>query len=203
MFQKGTAMQEVPPSEAEVSAPLEGVTVRTNLKPGDIGYIVYLHGTVYAKENGFDPTFEAYVAGPLSEFVRFATDRERLWIAERDGRIVGCIAIVAASPQVAQLRWFLVDPSARGKGLGKRLLNEAVAFCKDCGYRTIFLWTVSKLGTAAHLYSLAGFQKVEEKPGRMWGVEVIEEKYELGLGWDAAVAESLLARLNESANRGR
>jgi GNAT superfamily N-acetyltransferase len=175
-------MQEVPLSEAEASAPPEGVTVRTNLKPGDVGYIVYLHGSIYAKENGFDATFEAYVAVPLSEFVRSASVRERLWIAERDGRIIGCVAIVAASPNTAQLRWFLVDPSSRGAGLGKRLLNEAVTFCKDCGYRAIFLWTVSELVTAAHLYRSAGFQKVAEKPGRMWGVEVVEEKYELRLG---------------------
>src|ERR687885_147033 len=88
-------------------------------RQGDLGSVVHLHGTVYAKEYGFDPTFEAYVAGPLAEFVRSRTDRDRLWVAERGGRMVGCIAIVAAGPQTAQLRWFLVDPSARGAGLGK------------------------------------------------------------------------------------
>jgi N-acetylglutamate synthase-like GNAT family acetyltransferase len=143
--------------------------------------VVYLHGVVYAQEYGFDHTFEAYVAGPLSNFVRSASERERLWIAERDGRIVGCIAIVAASSQVAQLRWFLVDPSARGIGVGKKLLNEAIAFCKACDYRSILLWTVSALTTAARLYRSVGFKRVEEKPGRQWGVDVVEEKYELTL----------------------
>jgi GNAT superfamily N-acetyltransferase len=159
----------------------DAVIIRTSLLPGDLGSIVRLHGTLYAQEYGFDPTFEAYVAGPLAEFVRAASDRERLWIAERGGQIVGCVVIVAAAPQTAQLRWFLVDPSARGAGLGKRLLAEAIAFCKAVGYHRIILWTVSALAAAGHLYRSAGFRKVEEKPGRMWGVDVVEEKYELAL----------------------
>ena len=114
-------------------------------------------------------------------FVRTCGDRDRLWVAERDGRIIGSVAIVAASPQTAQLRWFLVDPNERGAGLGKRLLDEAVTFCKGCGYGAVILWTVSALAAAAHLYRRAGFEKVEERPGRLWGVDVIEEKYELRL----------------------
>jgi N-acetylglutamate synthase-like GNAT family acetyltransferase len=181
IYEKGTAMPEKPPSGRKASSWHEGVTIRTNLKPGDIGSIISLHGILYAREYGFDPTFEAYVAGPLSEFVRSAAARERLWLAERADQIIGCIAIVAASPQTAQLRWFLVDPAARGAGLGKRLLTEALTFCKECGYRKVILWTVSALAAAGHLYRLAGFRKVEEKPGRMWGVQVVEEKYELVL----------------------
>jgi GNAT superfamily N-acetyltransferase len=158
------------------------VTVRTDLRPGDLGAIVSLHGTLYAREHGFDPSFEAYVAGPLSEFARSATDKERLWLAEQAGQILGCIAIVAVSPRTAQLRWFLVAPAARGAGLGKRLLTEAVTFCKESGYRNLILWTVSALEAAGHLYRSAGFRKVEEKPGTRWGVAVVEEKYELMLG---------------------
>jgi GNAT superfamily N-acetyltransferase len=155
------------------------LSIRTNLKPGDIGTIVHLHGTIYAQEYGFDPTVEAYIAGPLSEFVLSASHRGRLWIAERDDQIIGCIGIVAASNVTAQLRWFLIVPSARGTGLGKQLLNEAITYCKESGYRNIILWTISALKAAAHLYQLAGFRKVEEKPGRRWGVDVVEEKYEL------------------------
>jgi len=155
------------------------VTLRTDLRPGDIGTIIYLHGASYAREYGFDHTFEAYVAGPLSEFACSTSARERIWIAEQNDRIVGCIGILSLSAQVAQLRWFLVDPSARGAGIGRKLLNEAVAFCKDRGYKTIILWTVSTLAAAAHLYKSAGFSKVEDKPGRQWGVEVVEERYEL------------------------
>jgi N-acetylglutamate synthase-like GNAT family acetyltransferase len=167
---------QTPPSESPGA-----FTLRHDLRPGDLGSIVHLHGTVYARENGFDPTFEAYVAGPLSEFVRSRTDRDRLWIAERGDRIVGCAAVVGTSAKEAQFRWFLVDPSARGAGLGKRLLHEAVAFCHHCGYESVFLWTVSALTAAARLYRSAGFEKAEEHPGKRWGVEVVEEKYVLSL----------------------
>jgi GNAT superfamily N-acetyltransferase len=158
------------------------ITLRTDLRPGDLGAVVSLHGVLYARERGFDPTFEAYVAGPLSEFVRAGNPRERLWIAERGGRMVGCVAIVAAGPGTAQLRWFLVDPAARGAGLGKRLLGEAVTFCKQCGYSDVILWTESALTAAGHLYQSAGFRKTVARPGRLGGVEVVEEKYELKLG---------------------
>jgi GNAT superfamily N-acetyltransferase len=162
-------------------SPGEAVALRTDLRPGDIGWIVHRHGVLYAREYGFDPTFEAYVAGPLAELVRSPSPRDRIWIAERDRCIVGCIAIVAAGPRTAQLRWFLVEPEARGGGLGKRLLRETVAFCRTRGYDAVILWTVSALAAAAHLYRSAGFRKVEEKPGRRWGVDVVEEKYELVL----------------------
>jgi GNAT superfamily N-acetyltransferase len=157
------------------------VTIRTDLRPGDLGAVVGLHGRLYAKEHGFDVTFEAYVAGPLAELAKRNSDRERLWLAECGGRLVGCVAIVAASDEVAQLRWYLVDPAARGHGLGRRLLDEAVAFSRDRGYRSVILWTVSALTAAARLYAAAGFRKVEEVPGRAWGVEVVEERYELAL----------------------
>lgn len=157
------------------------VSLRTTLRPGDLGAIVSLHGILYAREYGFDATFEAYVAGPLADFVRAASPRECLWIAEQEGRIVGSIAIVAARADVAQLRWFLVDPSARGAGLGKRLLEAAVGFSRQQGYRSIILWTVSALTTAANLYRQAGFVKVEEQAHRLWGVDVVEEKYALEL----------------------
>jgi GNAT superfamily N-acetyltransferase len=171
-------MKTSPTTPAE--SPAEFV-LRHDLKPGDLGSIIHLHGTVYAREHGFDPTFEAYVAGPLAEFVRWRSDRDRLWIAERGERIAGCIAIVGTSEKEAQLRWFLVDPSARGLGLGKKLLHEAIAFSRHCGYEALFLWTVRALTAAARLYRSAGFAKVEEKPGRLWGVEVVEEKYTLRL----------------------
>jgi ribosomal protein S18 acetylase RimI-like enzyme len=163
----------------QMMSPDEAYTLRTTLRPGDLGFLVHLHGVVYARERGWDATFEAYVAGPLADFVRSASARDRLWIAERGGRIVGCIAIVAASETTAQLRWFLVEPSARGLGLGRRLLQEAILFARGCGYREIILWTEKSLEAAAHLYRAAGFCKVAEKAGRMWGADVVEEKYEL------------------------
>jgi GNAT superfamily N-acetyltransferase len=161
------------------------VTVRHELRPGDVGRVVLLHGTIYAQEYGFDSTFEAYVAGPLSELVRARSERDRLWIAERGDRIVGCVAVVSVSRDEAQLRWLLVDPSARGRGLGRRLLLDAVEFARGQGYSSLFLWTVSALIAAAHLYRSVGFRKVDEKLGE-WGVPVVEEKYVLDLPRDAA-----------------
>jgi N-acetylglutamate synthase-like GNAT family acetyltransferase len=151
------------------------------MKPGDLGRIVSLHGELYARECGWDLTFEAYVAGPLAEFALSKSPRSRIWIAEHDGSIVGCVAIVAASQRAAQLRWYLVVPERRRHGLGRRLLTEAIAFSRQQGYGTVFLWTVSALTAAARQYVAAGFRKTEEKPGKMWGTDVVEEKYELEL----------------------
>ena len=156
--------------------------IRTHLEPGDVGAIIRLHGVVYARECGFDRTFEAYVAAPLARMIQDAHPDERVWVADRDGEVVGCIAIVRCEPGVAQLRWFLVHPSCRGTGLGKRLLSDAIAFSRERKYRTVMLWTVAGLPASAHLYRRAGFRKVEERPpARLWGVTVIEERHELPL----------------------
>ncbi len=146
-----------------VDGSASSVAIRHDLRPGDIGSLIRAHGLVYAREYGFDYTFEAYVAGPLAEFARAPSSRQRLWLAEQDGRLAGCIAIVEHSPDIAQLRWFLVDPACRGAGLGTRLLDEAIAFCRACGYRSVILWTVSALTAAARRYEAAGFRKVEEQ----------------------------------------
>lgn len=155
--------------------------MRTALQPGDLGAIVEMHGRVYSAEYGFDATFEAYVAEPLAQFVRRGSPRERIWIEHRNGRLAASVAIVAAEERVAQLRWFLVDRSARGEGLGRRLLASALDFSRDAGYERILLWTVAGLHAAAHLYCEAGFERVEAAPVRRWGVDVIEEKYEMAL----------------------
>ena len=156
-----------------------GVELRTEVRPGDIGSVTRLHGELYAREYGFDATFEAYVAAPLAEFVLRASPRERIWLAETDRQLAGCVAIVAESAETAQLRWFLVAPQARGSGLGRRLLTEALGFSRGQGYTGVVLWTVSALSRAADLYRAAGFRRIESRPARRWGAEVIEEKYEL------------------------
>jgi GNAT superfamily N-acetyltransferase len=166
-------------------AAAEPVRLRSELRPGDLGAVVALHGLLYAREHGFDESFEAYVAGPLAELVLRRSPRERIWLAERGGRLVGSVAIAEASPELAQLRWFLVDPCARGAGLGRALLGEALGFARERGYRAVSLWTVSALAAAARLYRQAGFRKVEQLPGRRWGVEVVEERHELRLAPDA------------------
>ncbi len=155
--------------------------IRTEMVPGDLGEIVRLHGVLYEKEYGLDNTFEAYVAGPLSDFVLHPSKMQRIWVVESRSRVAGCIAIVKAEKSVAQLRWFLLTPETRGRGLGKHLMEKAVNFSRDAGYKRIILWTFSELETAIALYRKWGFEKTEEKAHRIWGRDLVEEKYELDL----------------------
>lgn len=162
-------------------AAAEPYTIRHTIRPGDIGTIVQLHGILYDREYGFDATFEAYVAGPLGAFVLSGCERGRIWLAEREGGLIGCIAIVPETDTEARLRWFLVDPSARGLGLGRRLLSDAIAFCREEGYASVVLSTVGALATAGMLYRRAGFQLVSSEPMRIWGTDVKEEVYTMRL----------------------
>jgi N-acetylglutamate synthase-like GNAT family acetyltransferase len=112
-----------------------------------------MHGRLYSEEYGLDRTFEGYVAAGLGEFFKtFDESKDRIWLAEAEGKIVGSIAISGLPEQTAQLRWFLVHPDARGGGLGRKLIAEAIAFCRAHDFRSVFLWTISELKTAAHLY---------------------------------------------------
>ena len=158
-----------------------GITIRHQLKPGDIGYVVYLHGTLYAEEYDFDRTFDAYVAEPLANFIKTQSGRERLWIVEKDNRIVGSIAVVEATAASAQLRWLILHPDTRGAGVGSRLVQYAVDFAKECSYKSIFLWTVDFLDAAVALYRSFGFEKTEAKTHQIWGRDLTEEKYVLDL----------------------
>lgn len=156
--------------------------LRHDLKPGDIGYLIYLHGMLYNKEFGFDRTFEIYVAHGLVEFIHaYNPYRDRIWLAEAGGRIIGSVAIVRNSKVDAQLRWYLVHPDYRGQGLGKSLIGEALDFCRDRKYKSVFLWTTSQLNTAGHLYTQAGFKKTEVKSHNIWGKFISEERYDLQL----------------------
>lgn len=162
--------------------------LRHILRPGDLAAIVSLHASVYSREHDFDHTFEAYVAGPLANFITTNPPRSRLWIAESHSpssastaTLAGCIAIVPATNSEAQFRWFLVNPTFRGQGLGRQLLSEALTFSRENHYSSIILWTVSALTAAARLYHSAGFEKVESRPTHLWGVDVVEEKYRLSL----------------------
>ncbi len=157
------------------------ITIRTDLRPGDVGSITYLHGVLYAREHGWDHTFEAYVAGPLSEFALRNNARERIWIVERGARVVGSIAIVEVSAEQAQLRWFQLRPELRGRGLGKQLMRDAMQFCRDRGYRSVLLWTVAGLEASRHLYLSTGFTLTSEDEHRQWGAVVTEQRYDLEL----------------------
>lgn len=156
--------------------------IRTDIRPGDIGRVVALHGELYTREYGLDHTFEGYVAAGLGEFAKsFDESKDRLWLAEEDGRLVGSVGIAGRDGAEAQLRWFLVRPEARGSGLGGRLLDEAVRFCRERGFRSVFLWTISELKAAAHLYRRAGFTPTERKTHDIWGATHTEERYDLKL----------------------
>ena len=160
---------------------MKEISIRNNLKPGDIGAIVCLHGKLYSQEYDFDCSFEPYVAKPLSEFVLSLSDRERIWIVENHNRVSGSIAIVEHSASMAQLRWLILTPEIRGYGLGKKLVDDAIAFCRECGYGSLFLWTVDLLTEARELYKSRGFILKEEKKHRIWGVDLTEQRFELHL----------------------
>jgi len=157
------------------------IVVRTNLRPGDIGRIIYLHGILYAREYGFDHTFEPYVAEPLAAFVKRGSARERIWVVEKEGEAVGSVAVVDAGQGRAQLRWLILTPEVRSQGRGRDLVLRAVDFCRACGYVSVFLWTVDELTAAKKLYESMGFRRKEEKTSQIWGRRITEVLYELNL----------------------
>jgi len=155
--------------------------MRHDLHPGDIGYIIYMHGIFHALEQGWDHTFEVYVAVPLAEFAQSKSSREKIWILEEGDRIAGSVAIVKRTEEEAQLRWLLLEPEIRGRGIGKWLVEEALDFSRISGYESIFLWTVEALYIAANLYRSVGFVQRERLTHEIWGSTVTEVKYELPL----------------------
>ena len=155
--------------------------MRHDLHPGDIGYLIYMHGIFHALEQGWDHTFEVYVAVPLAEFAQSKSSREKIWILEEGDRIAGSVAIVKRTEEEAQLRWLLLEPEIRGRGIGKWLVEEALDFSRISGYESIFLWTVETLYIAANLYRSVGFVQRERLTHEIWGSTVTEVKYELPL----------------------
>jgi DNA-binding MarR family transcriptional regulator/N-acetylglutamate synthase-like GNAT family acetyltransferase len=150
--------------------------------PGEMGEVVRLHGLLYAREYGFDRRFEGLVAGIVARFVeRYDSKRERCWIAERDGTVMGSVFLVKQSEKVAKLRMLLVTPEARGLGLGARLVNECIGFARLAGYRKITLWTNSVLVAARHIYEKTGFRLVKQERQRRFGQDTVSETWELKL----------------------
>jgi GNAT superfamily N-acetyltransferase len=157
---------------------MPGAPVRFVLRdpePGDLGWVVSRHGVHYARALGWGARFEALVAGIVARFgERHDAARERCWIAERDGERVGSVFLVARSRRVAQLRLLLVEPGARGLGLGALLVDECTRFARRAGYRKIRLWTRGELTSAIRIYRAAGYHLVSEEPGAEYGDQVWE-----------------------------
>ena len=137
---------------------------------------------LYAREYGLDGTFEGGVAERLGKFAQEYDPRKDYFaVEELDGRIVGCVVINGLSDEVAQLRFFLVHPDARGRGLGRELINRALAFCRERGFKKVTLWTITELAVARHLYLQAGFVVTREQTHEIWGAQRTEQEYELNL----------------------
>ena len=158
------------------------ITICARRCPGDFGWVVKRHAELYAQEYQWTEPFEGVCAQIVADFAnKFDPKRERCWIAEMDGENVGCIFLAKESATVARIRLLLVDPKARGLGLGTRLVDEAVRFARDAGYKKITLWTHSVLTAARHIYQKAGFKLMRSDKHESWGRPVVSEHWDLDL----------------------
>lgn len=159
---------------------LENVTIRTHLKPGDLGYVTYRHGILYGEEYNYGISFETYVGAGMYEFYKnYHPARDRVWIAEHNNRIIGFVLLMHRENNTAQLRYFYVEPEYRGIGLGKKLLQLYMDFLKEKGYQSSYLWTTHELQTAASLYTRYGFKLTEERDSTAFEKPLKEQRYDL------------------------
>jgi len=163
---------------------MSGIEIARGYIPGSIGRVVELHGIYYHEHWGFGSFFEAKVAIELTEFIRrYDEKRDGFWTVSLGGCVEGSITIdgIHAEGEGAHLRWFIMSDTWRGKGIGKQLINTAIDFCRNKGYKRVYLWSFDGLSAARHLYHKTGFQLVEQHRGTQWGTEVDEQRFELRL----------------------
>ena len=173
------AMRTVETVLSEEDAPAEPIVLREH-RTGDMGWVLHRHGVLYGESEGWGEEFELDVAQVLVDVFRdYDRARDRSWIAEIGGRIVGSVFLVREEGRTARLRLLYVEPGVRGRGLGRRLVDEVVRFARGVGYGRIVLWTTSNLAAARHLYAEAGFKMTDEKPEHRWGCDVTSETWEL------------------------
>ena len=152
------------------------------LQPGDLGWVVSRHGALYAQEYHWDISFEGFVAQIAADYLKnLDPQKENGWIAEVNGENAGCVFLVKKSDEVAKLRMLLVEPGARGLGIGKRLVQECIRFARQCGYRKMTLWTQSFLLAARHIYQQAGFRLTESEANHEFGQDLVSETWDLDL----------------------
>jgi len=160
---------------------LTDIQIRTELRPGDIGYVVYMHGRLYKKEYNYGIEFETYVAAGLAAFYQqYDHEKDRVWICEYKNKMVGFLLLMHRG-DAAQLRYFILKPKYRGLGLGNKLMSLYVDHLKKCKYKTSYLWTTDELPASAHLYQKFGFKLTEQKPSAAFGKSVKEQRYDLVL----------------------
>ncbi len=160
---------------------LEEIRIRSELRPGDIGYVIYMHGDLYSREYQYGIEFETYVAEGLCEFYRkYNQETDRVWICEHGDKIVGFLLLMNRG-KAAQLRYFLIDPEYRGIGLGSKLMSLYMEFLEECGHKESYLWTTHELTAAARLYKRVGFQLTEEKDSTAFGKPLKEQRYDVKL----------------------
>ena len=156
------------------------IIIRTEIKPGDLGYVMYRHGKIYGDEYNYGVGFETYVGAGLYEFYKnYDPAFDRVWICEKENRIVGFLLLMHREDKCAQLRYFYFERECRGLGLGNELMKLFVDFAKDCKYEKAYLWTTDELSAAHHLYAKFGFKLTEEKPTDNFGKPVVEQRYDL------------------------
>jgi GNAT superfamily N-acetyltransferase len=164
----------------EANKILENIRIRTQLNPGDLGYVTYRHGKLYGEEYNYGISFETYVGAGIYEFYKnYNPELDRVWICEHINRIVGFVLLMHRENNTAQLRYFYLEPEYRGIGLGKKLMQLYMDFLKEKGYQSSYLWTTHELLTAASLYTRHGFKLTEEKESTDFGKSLKEQRYEL------------------------